>query len=306
MAFLKFLEGIRTDAGDFIVSLLTHMGGEAFFLALVVIFYWCISKNEGYRLLVTSFAGIACNQFMKLIFRIPRPWVLDPELTIVESARADATGYSFPSGHTTNITAVGTALFLDIKKPWLRVICVLAIAIVAFSRMYLGVHTPLDVLVGFGTTAVIAIVVHKLFNAIENKPMAMYWVLVGVLALSAIYLLYTCLWPFPADVDMDNLIHGRETACTMLGATLGFGLGYHLDRTRIHFSEKAPLPAQFIKTILGLAILIALKSLLKSPLNAALGIYFGRAVRYFIVGAFAAAVWPMTFKKISAIFGKKA
>lgn len=305
MDFLRFIEGIRTEAGDFIMSLLTHLGGETFFLALVLVFYWCISKKEGYRLLVTAYTGILVNQFMKLMFRIPRPWVLDPDFTIVESARADATGYSFPSGHSTNITAVAGTIFLDIKRRWVRLLSILSIAVVLFSRMYLGVHTPLDVGVGFGITAIIAILVHRLFDYVEKEPARMYWVLGGVLGLSIVYLAYTCMWPFPADVDIANLEHGRETACTMIGATLGFGLGYHLDRKYINFSEKAPLAAQFIKAILGLGILIALKSLLKTPLNASFGIYVGRAVRYFIVAAFASAIWPITFKKIAGFSGKK-
>lgn len=304
MSLLRFLEGIRTDAGNVIMSIVTHMGGETFFLVLVLIVYWCVSKKQGYRLLVAAYTGIACNQFLKLAFRIPRPWVLDNDFTIVESARAEATGYSFPSGHTTNITAIGGTLFLDSKRRWIRILSLLAIAIVAFSRMYLGVHTPLDVFTAFFLTALIVIIIHKLFDFIEKDSRRMYAVLGGVTAITIAFLLYAGFWLFPADMDASNLTHGRETACTMLGATLGFALGYYLDSTRINFVETAPLPAQIFKAAVGLGLLLLIKSLLKSPLNAAFGAYAGRAVRYFLIAVFAAAIWPMTFGCITQFFTK--
>jgi membrane-associated phospholipid phosphatase len=305
MDFLRFLEGIRTPAGDAIMSALTHLGGETFFLALVLVIYWCVNKRLGYRMLVAAYAGIVCNQFLKLAFRIPRPWALDPNFTIVEAARAGATGYSFPSGHTTNITAIGITLFLHVKRRWQRVLCLLAVALVAFSRMYLGVHTPLDVCAALLITAVIVVAINRLFDVVEKQSGLMYAVLGGVLLLSVAYLMYAGLWKFPSDVDIANLESGRAAACTMLGATLGFILGYYLDSSRIKFSENAPLPAQIIKIIAGLGIIIVIKTLLKSPLNAAFGLYAGQAIRYCIIAVFASAIWPMSFRPIANMFHKR-
>ena len=305
MDFLRSLESIRTGAGDTLMSMLTYLGGETFFLALVLVLYWCVNKRVAYRMLVAAYAGIVCNQFLKLAFRIPRPWVLDPNFTIVESARAEATGYSFPSGHTTNITAIGITLFMYLKRRWQRVLCLLAIVLVAFSRMYLGVHTPLDVCAALLITAIIVVIINRLFDAVEKQGNLMYAVLGGVLLLSVAYLLYAGLWKFPADVDVINLESGKKTACTMLGATLGFILGYYLDDTRIKFPEKAPLPVQIIKTIVGLGIIAGIKLILKSPLNAAFGIFAGQIIRYFIIAVFAAAIWPMTFRPMAGIFQKK-
>ena len=100
MGFLKFLEGIRNPVLDVFFSLITHLGEETVFMAVAIIVFWCFSKKDGYYLLSVGFIGTVLNQFLKLLFRIPRPWVKDPTFTIVESARAEATGYSFPSGHT--------------------------------------------------------------------------------------------------------------------------------------------------------------------------------------------------------------
>ena len=100
MEFLKLLEGIRTPFLDSFFSVITTLGEETIFIVVGLLFYWCIDKKQGYYLFFVGFFGTILNQFLKLLFRIPRPWVKDPDFTIVESARAGATGYSFPSGHT--------------------------------------------------------------------------------------------------------------------------------------------------------------------------------------------------------------
>ena len=80
------------------------------------------------------------NQFLKLLCRVPRPWVMDPEFTIVESARADATGYSFPSGHTQNSVGTFGVLGRCARRTWVRILCGILMILVPFSRMYLRPH----------------------------------------------------------------------------------------------------------------------------------------------------------------------
>ena len=105
MSFLYLLESIRNPFLDGGVQLFTHLGSEMLFIVVGIFMLWCMDKKQGYFILLTGFFGVYFNQFLKITCRIPRPWVLDPQFTIVESARAEATGYSFPSGHTQ--TAVG-------------------------------------------------------------------------------------------------------------------------------------------------------------------------------------------------------
>ena len=106
MNFLYIIEAIRNPILDIFFSVITYLGDEAFFLFAALLMFWCVDKKRGYTVLAVGFTGTLINQFMKITCRIPRPWVLDPSFTIVESAREAATGYSFPSGHSTN--AVGT------------------------------------------------------------------------------------------------------------------------------------------------------------------------------------------------------
>ena len=105
MSFLYFLEGLRNSVLDAIFSVITLCGEETVFMAVGMVIFWCFHKFQGYFLLCVGFVGTVLNQFLKMVCRIPRPWVKDPNFTIVESAREAATGYSFPSGHTQ--TSVG-------------------------------------------------------------------------------------------------------------------------------------------------------------------------------------------------------
>ena len=150
MQLLYALAKLRTPFLDTVLGTLTNCGGEIVFMAVAIIVFWCVSKSCGYYMLTVGFVGTIVNQLLKLVFRIPRPWVKDPNFQIVESARAEATGYSFPSGHTQNVFASFGCLGRWTKRTWLRVVCAAVIVLTAFSRMYLGVHTPLDVGVSFG------------------------------------------------------------------------------------------------------------------------------------------------------------
>ena len=100
MTFLWLLEGIRTPFLDKLMQLITYLGQEIIIIAVICTLYWCVDKRFAYLLGFTYFTAGLCVQIMKITFRIPRPWILDPEFKAVESALPGATGYSFPSGHT--------------------------------------------------------------------------------------------------------------------------------------------------------------------------------------------------------------
>ena len=83
MGFLYFLEGLRMPGLNEFMLAVTQLGEETAFLVLAMIFFWCVDKKRGYLLMSVGFLGTMANQFMKLWFRIPRPWVLDPDFTIL-------------------------------------------------------------------------------------------------------------------------------------------------------------------------------------------------------------------------------
>lgn len=305
MNILYALESIRTPFLNTVMSFLTGLGGETAFMVVAITVFWCVDKRYGYYILTSGFTGTILNQFLKLAFRIPRPWVIDENFTIVESARAGAAGYSFPSGHVQNAMAIFGSMARWTKSGSRRVLFCAAVAVVAFSRMYLGVHTPLDVSVSFILGLILVFALYPVFRDMEAHPETMTVVFSAMLVLTAAYLLYTEFWPFPADIDAENLASARTNGYTMLGSVAAMFLAFRLDRRYIRFNTQAGLPAQIVKVAVGLGVMVVLKSVLKEPLL----LLFGgsdaaHAVRYFIVVLFAAAGWPMTFRWFGS-WGKK-
>lgn len=305
MKVLYALESIRAPWLDTVMAAITHLGEETVFMVAALFVFWCVSKRHGYYLLAIGFAGTVLNQFLKLLFRIPRPWVLDSDFTIVESARAQATGYSFPSGHSQNAIGTFGGIARFTRRKWVRVAAIVVAVLVPLSRMYLGVHTPLDV----GVAAVIAVALvfalYPLMERSDSRNGVMGTVLAVMLALAVGYLLFVSLYPFPADVDAANLASGVENAWKLLGATVGMLVGWWLDVRFIHFDTRAVWYVQLIKLVGGLALLLGIRAALKAPLAAALGAGAGGAVRYGVMVLFAAAVWPMVFAPLCHALEKR-
>lgn len=305
MELLYALESIRTPFLDKLMGLVTNLGGEAVFIVAAIVVFWCLNKSCGYYMMTVGFAGTIINQFLKLWFRIPRPWVKDPNFTIVESARAEATGYSFPSGHTQNAFAVFGSPARFFKNTALRIIFIFLIALTAFSRMYVGVHTPLDVGVSLIVGTILVFVIYPFFRDMDKNPKKIYIIFGIFIVLAAAFVAFVELYDFPADIDAENYASGLKNAYMILFCAIGLMLTFFIDTKYVHFHTQAVWWAQIIKVVVGLAILLALKSVLKAPLLALFGGHsVAHGVRYFIVILFAGIVWPMTFKFFAKL-GKK-
>ena len=302
MDFLYFLEDLRTPWLDAVFSLLTELGGETVFLVAALVVFWCVDKRRGYYLLSVGFMGTLVNQFLKITCRVPRPWVRDPRFTIVESARAEATGYSFPSGHSTSSVGTFGVLATESKKRWQQLLAGSLCLLIPFTRLYLGVHTPADVLVGSAISLAFLIVLRPVIYQKDGKYMPR--LLLIMLLLSAAFVGYMELFPFPADVDPHNLRSALENSYTLLGALGGMILVYYADR-RLDFPTTGLWYAQLLKCLLGLAAVLAVKEGLKVPLNILFGGHTAaRAVRYMAVVLMAGIVWPLTFPRFAKL-GRK-
>ena len=279
---------------------MTQLGGEVIFIVAAVVVFWCVSKWEGYYLMTIAFCGTVLNQFLKLICRVPRPWVRDPNFTIVESARAEATGYSFPSGHTQNAIGLFGGMARWGGRRWVRLGLTALALVIAFSRMYLGVHTPADVGVSLVLAAALVLGLYPLMRRAQEKPRYMGYVLAAMLVVSGAFVVFVEAYGFSADTDAENLASGIGNAWKMLGAVAGMTLAWLLDRRYIHFETQAVWWVQVIKVAVGMALLLAIKSGLKAPLLALLG-HEGLAggVRYFLLVLVAGAVWPLVFRPMS-------
>ena len=308
MKLLYALESIRTPLLDTILGAVTHMGGELFFMVIAVTVFWCVSKRMGYYLMTVGFFGTILNQFLKILCCVPRPWVKDPDFTIVESARAEATGYSFPSGHTQNAVATYGGIARYTRRRWLRGVCIALTLVICCSRMYLGVHTPLDVGVSFVIAAALVLLVYPLMEEADRRPRVLT-AMIGVMVLcSAAFIVYLYLRGDTGTTaeDTANYVSALQNAWKLTGATLGMLAANILDRRYIRFETQAVWWAQIIKLVVGFGLLLAIRAGLKAPLIALCGgaAEIAGGIRYLLVVLFAGCVWPLTFWGFSRL-GKK-
>ncbi len=294
MGILYWFESIRIPVLNEFMLMITQLGEETAFLVVALILFWCVDKKSGYYTMAVGFIGTVANQFMKLLFRVPRPWVLDEKFTILEQAREAASGYSFPSGHTQNAVGTFSVVARVVKHKWLKIAAIAVAVLVPISRMYIGVHTPQDVVVAAAIAIALVFVLRPIIYSKNERNIP---ILLGVMiAMSVAFLCYVELYPFPADIDVHNLESGTKNAYTLLGSLVGLLIVYIVDTKWLNFSTKAVWWVQIQKVAVGLLLVLLVKSGLKDPLNLLLGESLGRAARYCVIVLTAGIIWPISFR----------
>ncbi len=298
MEFLQFLEKNRTPFWDKFFSIVTYLGWETVFLVVALVLIWCINKKYGFFILYCGLIGQASSQWLKLLFRVERPWVAYPNFKPVASAIEEAGGFSFPSGHTQIATTTygGIALVYR-KKKWLSAFLVICVLLVAFSRMYLGVHYPSDVIFSLIFNTVLIIAFYLVGKKYASDNLSRILRAVGIALMGSLFA-FSLIKSFSAgelQVYSDTL----DFSSKMFGATLAFALSWYLDDKYIRFETKAPLAIQIVKIVFGTLILLAIKEGLKA-LFGAMGIIpaIAHIIRYFFVVFFAGTIWPYFFMNI--------
>lgn len=290
MDFLRYLEGIRNDTLTNIFKCFTMFGEELIILAVVCSLYWCYNKRLAYRICFSYFVSGLTVQALKITFRIPRPWIIDTNFSPIPSAIDTATGYSFPSGHTQSATALFGTLLLNTKKWWKKIACVVIIIGVALSRMYLGVHTPKDVIVSLLVSGVLVIFTQFVLNEdlLREKRCLISITMILISITVMIYALYLL---------SQGIIESKYAAdcCKAAGAGIGFSIGWYIETRYIGFSERAcNVGLQVVKLFLGVLGAIAIKSGLKLLIGDSIP---ADIVRYALMVLWVTAIFPVIIKK---------
>ncbi len=305
--FLRALAALRTPLLDTLMAAVTHLGEETFFMVLALLMFWCVDKRRGYYLLLVGFTGTIVNQMLKITFCIPRPWVLDPGFPIVEAARAQATGFSFPSGHTQNAVGTFGGIARTSKRRGVRIACAALALLIAFSRLYLGVHTPLDVGVSLLIAAALVLALAPVPEEAKRRPNYLLHVWMLMLLPALAFLFYALHVRSGAAGELANFDSAVKNAWCMLGGTVGVILTIFIDERFTRFETQAVWWAQAIKLALGLGLVVAVRAGLKAPLYALLGQGSGAAdgIRYCLMVLTAGILWPLSFHFFSTLgYGK--
>lgn len=291
MEVLYRFAALRTPFLTAVFQCFTLFGEELAVIAVVCLLYWCFDKRLAYKTGMVFFLSGLLVQAAKITFRIERPWVIDPDFHAVQSAMKTATGYSFPSGHTQGAFALYGTFAFSAKKRWKIAPWLLLACCVGLSRLYLGVHTPLDVLGAAGIALASVFIVCLLFRGgelrIGDAPVACV-----LLVSSAAVMIYAFLLRHGGVVDAANAADCVKAA----GAGLGFALGFYFERTYIRFDPReGGIGWQIGKVCVGFAVAIGLRTGLKLLLGESLA---ADGARYFLLVLWVIAVFPFCFKKI--------
>jgi membrane-associated phospholipid phosphatase len=266
---------------DGLFKAITFLGEEDFFMILLPLVLWCVDFASGMRLAVVFLTSTYVNDGLKAVFAHPRPFELDPSVKLY-----DAEGYGLPSGHSQSAVIVWGTLAAELRKRWLWIVAVVLMVLIGFSRIYLGVHFPTDVLGGW------AVGVGFLMLYLAVGPRLEAWL---VQSKVTIQLLLAVLLPIAL-----LLIYASDTATTVMGVLIGAGVGAILTEQSLHFSADGPLWQRVARLVVGSVVIVGLRYGLKlifpdegEPLY-----FLMRTVRYGVMGLWAGLGAPWLFLRL--------
>ena len=330
LPFLDTLANARVGFLTKVFNLITYLGDEKLFVVIALIVLWCFSKRGGLYMLTVGFSASSIGQTLKGLFRVARPWNLGDKPftgadTIAKSGYpADggliskimnklgdaADGWSFPSGHT--LISVGTygSMAAWFRNKWIRIIGILLALLIPFTRLYLGVHTPVDILGGALLALALVLILKPVFASDGNGRIRA--VLIGNIVLTALLLGLTYLVR-PAELageDAANYASGIKNLWQLIGATLAVWLAFEADEGWLHYPTKAVWWAQLLKIAGGCVIVLALQMGIQkvlgysskelTPDNMTKMGYIACLANFVAMGA-GTILWPMTFKWFSKL-----
>ncbi len=258
---LLALQDFRNGAGAFLadfLSKMTWLGELNTAIVIMALIYWCVSRDFGAYLLMGWSGNRLVNGIMKVTACAYRPWIRDARVVPFGDSITTATGYSFPSGHTMNAATIfgGVAVRKDVPRA-LRIVMGLLVLLVGFSRNYLGVHTPQDVLAGIVAGTLVMYLTMKLMQWLENHPEKDLQVVCIGVGLAILVAIYAAVKPYPADFDAAGkvLVDGAKMANDTfkgVGWSIAFLTGWILERRFVRFSTDVSAMKKIMRLVFGL------------------------------------------------------
>lgn len=285
---ILFFHSIATPFLDSIAEFFTFFGEETVFILVIAYILWCGSKKIGFAIYSTLLISLGTMSVLKAIFRAPRPFQV---LTEIEGKRlATATGYSFPSGHATGAASFYSSVAVSFKKRWLSIICAILILMVAITRMYLGVHWPLDAVTGLVLGVTVTFIAHEALLRLYDNPTKLVgfaWIIGIVGTVGAIIL------TFLISAGLADPV-GFTDPVKLLSLAGGGYIGFAIDQTKIHYSVTGSRKAKIIRYVVGVVILLVIQG---SKVVLPEHLFFS-FLRYMVTGFWATGLYPLVGMRI--------
>ncbi len=296
ISILLALQDFRNTAGSFLTDFfvkMTFLGELNSAIVMMALIYWSVSKELGTYLMMGWSGNRLVNGALKVTVCAYRPWIRDARILPHGNAITTATGYSFPSGHTMNAATVfgGGALRKDLSRA-LRVTLGVLTVLVAFSRIFLGVHTPQDVLVGVVAGVLVMWGTLRLMQWVESHP-EKDWIVAAIgLALGIAIALYAAFKPYPEDYNAEGklIVDGAKMANDTfkgVGYCAAFLIGWVLERRYVGFTTDVPVARKLSRAVIGLlgyyVVSLILAALIKAGIPGAVGTTLNSFLQIFYI-----------------------
>lgn len=271
LEILRHIQSIANPFFDFLFQLITMCGEQIVLISIISIIYWALDKKFGEYIAYSVLTSVLLNNAVKDIFKMKRPIGEEGIRTLREKT---ATGYSFPSGHTQSSASFYGAMAIYLKKKAMYIIATIMIISIGFSRLYLGVHYPKDVIVGGILGVLTSLICYKLYNRFEDKMLL--YVITFIVFIPALIFAHSA-----------DFIKG-------MGTYLGFVIGMYIEKKYVNFSIEGSTTVKVIRVLLGILILLVLQVGLKAIFPSETIFSF---IRYALISFVGIGIYPMIFKK---------
>lgn len=287
LEIVKIIQQLRNPVFDWLFYIITQIGDQYFFIALVAVIYWTVNKKYAHKFVFTYMLTAIVNTGIKEIVQRIRPFYYDGVQT---EPRWETSGYSFPSGHSQAAGALGYMAYdvsKKLSKKWIWYIGIAIMVLVPFSRVYLGQHFLSDVIVGVTLSFILAHYIFKLVDKMGDNEHIYTLMLAPLFVLSLFFVQNSDLY-------------------VAAGGFVGFAVGYYLEKQYVQYDVKTDFWKQVLKVVIGLVIAIALKEGLKLVLPYSIDEEFNPTTldlifdffRYLLIGVWAAVGAPLVFKYV--------
>lgn len=277
---LLYLQDFREASGGFLNTFLTFITNIAvdFYVAIpALIIFWAVDKKKGAQIFASWGTALSLGAFLKTTFCVYRPWIRNSEVQPLQDAMAGASGYSFPSGHSTSSSGFYSGLALSYRKyKGIIVFAIIMVLLTMFSRIYVGVHTPQDVVVGALLGLGAALIVNFAASILEKHP-EKDWVILLISMIWVVSLIaYIYFKQYPMDYDSSGALLVDPKKMTVdgfkdPGRFFGIVLGWFLERRLVKFDISGTTKQKIVRCIFGSLLYIFVMTAICDPLGKAIG-----------------------------------
>jgi membrane-associated phospholipid phosphatase len=282
---IQWLQSFHSPTLDQVMVWISQVGSEDFYLLFGPLFFWCVGVGMGVRLLVALVGSFYVNDVLKNSFDTVRPMLAHPDVVRMP-AGADITAQdeqrnwqaAFPSGHAQHTVVFWAFVGLWLRRPLVWALALTMIVLVSISRIYLGVHWPIDILGGWLIGAIVIAAVTVVPATIERlSPAQRERVIIAAAALGIGLF----------------LIDDSAFRAKMLGFWSGSLLALLVQQRYVPFKVSGAIWMQLAKIAIGLVGVFILRAVLKTLLPDEV---WAAWLRYALLGVWVVLGAPALFR----------